>query len=166
MVLQDMGHLIAEIPLTEGLETLYASPVIIPQSDTEQILLAHLQKQGVEIERNVECVDLRQDVDGVTCDLRRPDGTTETITVGWLAGCDGARSIARHKLPVDFTGLTEDSGFILADAKNNQFFLLWKAFHNPNYDKLRIRQSLTRVKRDFCRWALAVANGARLSVFA
>jgi hypothetical protein len=35
-----------------------------------------------------------------------------------------------------------------------------------NYDKLRIRQSLTRVKRDFCRWALAVANGARLSVFA
>jgi 2-polyprenyl-6-methoxyphenol hydroxylase-like FAD-dependent oxidoreductase len=117
MVLQDMGHLIAEIPLTEGLETLYASPVIIPQSDTEQILLAHLQNQGVEIERNVECVDLRQDVDGVTCDLRRPDGTTETITVGWLAGCDGARSIARHKLPVDFTGLTEDSGFILADAK-------------------------------------------------
>jgi 2-polyprenyl-6-methoxyphenol hydroxylase-like FAD-dependent oxidoreductase len=117
MVMQDMGHLIAEIPLTEGLETLYASPVIIPQCDTEQLLLAHLQKQGVEVERNIECVDLRQDADGVTCDLRRPDGTTETITVGWLAGCDGARSIARHKLAVGFTGVTEDSGFILADAK-------------------------------------------------
>ena len=117
MVLQDMGHLIAEIPLTEGLETLYGSPVIIPQSETEQLLLAQLQKQGVEIERNVECVDLRQDPDGVTCGLRRSDGTTETITAGWVAGCDGARSIARHKLPVDFTGLTEDSGFILADAK-------------------------------------------------
>jgi 2-polyprenyl-6-methoxyphenol hydroxylase-like FAD-dependent oxidoreductase len=117
MVLQDMGHLIAEIPLTEGLETLYGSPVIIPQSDTEQLLLAQLQKQGVAIERNVECVDLRQDADGVTCDLRRPDGTIETITVGWVAGCDGARSIARHKLPIDFIGLTEDSGFILVDAK-------------------------------------------------
>jgi 2-polyprenyl-6-methoxyphenol hydroxylase-like FAD-dependent oxidoreductase len=117
MVIQDMGHLIAEIPITEGLESLYASPVIIPQSDTEQLLLAHLQKQGVQVERNIECVDLMQDADGVTCDLRRPDGTTETITAGWLAGCDGARSIARHKLPVDFTGVTEDSGFILADAK-------------------------------------------------
>ena len=115
--MQDMGHLIGEIPITEGLESLYASPVIIPQSDTEQLLLAHLQKQGVQVERNIECVDLMQDADGVTCDLRRSDGTTETIRAGWLAGCDGARSIARHKLPVEFTGVTEDSGFILADAK-------------------------------------------------
>jgi 2-polyprenyl-6-methoxyphenol hydroxylase-like FAD-dependent oxidoreductase len=117
MVIQDMGHLIAEIPITEGLESLYASPVIIPQSDTEQLLLAHLQKQGVQVERNIECADLMQDADGVKCDLRRPDGTTETIAAGWLAACDGARSIARHKLAVDFTGVTEDSGFILADAK-------------------------------------------------
>src|ERR1700722_7608677 len=79
MVMQDMGHLIGEIPITEGLESLYASPVIIPQSDTEQLLLAHLQKQGLQVERNIECVDLMQDADGVTCDLRRSDGTTETI---------------------------------------------------------------------------------------
>jgi 2-polyprenyl-6-methoxyphenol hydroxylase-like FAD-dependent oxidoreductase len=117
MVMQDMGHTIAEIPITEGLDSLYASPVILPQSNTEQLLLAHLQKQGVEVERNVECVGLRPDADGVSCDLKGLNGATETISVGWLAGCDGARSIARHKLQVDFIGVTEDSGFILADAK-------------------------------------------------
>ena len=58
-----------------------------------------------------------QDADGVSCDLKGSNGITETVTVGWLAGCDGARSIARHKLQVDFIGVTEDSGFILADAK-------------------------------------------------
>ena len=68
MVIQDMGHPIAEIPITEGLESLYTSPIIIPQSDTERLLLAHLQKLGVEVERNIECVDLQQDADGVICD--------------------------------------------------------------------------------------------------
>jgi 2-polyprenyl-6-methoxyphenol hydroxylase-like FAD-dependent oxidoreductase len=117
MVMQDMGHRIAEIPVTEGIDSLYPSPVILPQSSTEQLLLGHLQKQGVEVERNVECVDLQSDADGVTCHLQRLNGTTETVTVGWLAGCDGARSIARHNLPVDFPGVTEEVAFILADAK-------------------------------------------------
>jgi 2-polyprenyl-6-methoxyphenol hydroxylase-like FAD-dependent oxidoreductase len=117
MLMQDMGHTIAEIPINEGLDSLYASPVILPQSDTERLLLAHLQKQGVEVERNVECVDLRSDADGVSCDLKGSNGVTETVAAGWLAGCDGARSIARHKLEVDFVGVTEDAGFILADAK-------------------------------------------------
>ena len=117
MIIQDMGNRIAEIPITEGLDSLYARPVIIPQSRSEELLLAHLQEQGVEVERNVECVDVRSDEEGVTCDLHRSDGTVETATVGWLAGCDGARSIVRQKLKVDFVGVTEESGFILADAK-------------------------------------------------
>jgi hypothetical protein len=41
----------------------------------------------------------------------------ETVSARWVAGCDGARSIARHKLPVEFPGVTEKMGFILADAK-------------------------------------------------
>jgi 2-polyprenyl-6-methoxyphenol hydroxylase-like FAD-dependent oxidoreductase len=117
MVMRDMGHLVAEIPFTEGLDSLYASPIVTPQSTTEQLLLTHLHKAGVEVERNIECVDLHSDADGVTCNLQGLNGTAETITVGWVAGCDGARSVARHKLQVDFAGVTEEAGFILADAK-------------------------------------------------
>ena len=71
MVIQDMGHPIAEIPITEGLVSLYTLPIIIPQSETERLLSAHLQKQGVEVERNIECVDLRHRMpmeSSATCD--------------------------------------------------------------------------------------------------
>jgi 2-polyprenyl-6-methoxyphenol hydroxylase-like FAD-dependent oxidoreductase len=117
MLMQDMGRSIGEIPFQEGLDSLYASPRILPQSNTEQVLLAHLQNHGVEVERNVECVALRSDAEGVTCDLQGINGAGETVTVGWVAGCDGPRSIVRHSIPVDFAGITEESGFILADAK-------------------------------------------------
>jgi 2-polyprenyl-6-methoxyphenol hydroxylase-like FAD-dependent oxidoreductase len=53
----------------------------------------------------------------VECDLRKPDGTIETVQSEWLAACDGARSIARHRLAVEFAGVTEELAFILADAK-------------------------------------------------
>src|ERR1700735_2856273 len=65
MLLQDMGRLIGEIPFQEGLDSLYASPRILPQSNTEQLLLAHLETHGVEIERNVECLAIRSDANGV-----------------------------------------------------------------------------------------------------
>jgi 2-polyprenyl-6-methoxyphenol hydroxylase-like FAD-dependent oxidoreductase len=117
MLMQDMGRLIGEIPFQEGLDSLYASPRILPQSNTEQLLLAHLENHGVKIERNVECVAVHSDADAVICELQGINGDLETITVGWLAGCDGARSIARHSIPVDFAGMTEETGFILADAK-------------------------------------------------
>ena len=119
MVMQELGRTIAEIPVTEGLESLYPAPVILPQSSTERLLLAHLHEQGVEVERNVECVDLKPDAEAVTCGLRRADGAAETLRVGWVAGCDGARSIVRHTLPVEFAGVTESIAFILADAKVN-----------------------------------------------
>ena len=72
----------------------------------------------MSVERNAECVEVLTTIDGgVLCKLKHPDGTTETIEAGWLAGCDGARSLVRHTLPVSFAGVTEAANFILADAK-------------------------------------------------
>ena len=117
MIFEDTGRQIAQIPLTEGLDSLYASPFVLPQSRTERLLLTHLRDKGIEVERNCECFDVRVQPEGVSCDLKRTDGSTETIEAAWLAGCDGARSRVRQKLPVSFPGITEGVGFILADAK-------------------------------------------------
>ncbi len=117
MIMQDMGHRIGEIHLSEGLESPYPTPVILPQSHTEELLLENLRGLGVTIERNTECVAVRPGKDHVECDLKRSDGTIETLQPEWLAACDGARSIVRHHLPVEFAGVTEELGFILADAK-------------------------------------------------
>lgn len=116
-IFEDQGQPIAEIPITEGLETLYPAPFILPQSETEEILVEHLRAQGVEVERNVQCLGVRPGHESVECDLQTSGGAVETVAARWLAGCDGARSIVRHHLPVEFPGVTEKMGFILADAK-------------------------------------------------
>ena len=99
---------------------MWSTPLILPQSETERLLLAFLDKQGVSVARNTECVAVLTGREGgVVCKLKHPDGTTETIEADWLAGCDGARSHVRHTLPVSFEGVTEEANFILADAKAN-----------------------------------------------
>ncbi len=117
MQMLDMGRSVAEIHLSEGLKSPYSTPIILPQSHTEELLLKNLGQLGMEVERNLECIDVRFRTDRLECDLRRPDGTVETINSEWLAACDGARSIVRHRLPVEFAGVTEELAFILADAK-------------------------------------------------
>ena len=117
MVFADGGKKIAEVPLAEGLDTLWPTPLILPQSETERLLLAFLEKQGVSVARNAECVEVQTTMEGVISKLKYAEGTTEAIEAGWLAGCYGARSFVRHTLPVSFAGVTEEISFILADAK-------------------------------------------------
>lgn len=116
-IFEDNGHAIAELSIVEGLESVYPHPFILPQCDTEALLIEHLTTVGVAVERNTLGLDVRPAADHVTVDLQRANGEIETVTAKWVAGCDGARSLVRHKLPVEFVGVTENLGFILADAK-------------------------------------------------
>jgi 3-(3-hydroxy-phenyl)propionate hydroxylase len=47
-----------------------------------------------------------QDADGVTVTGTRPDGSTDTVQGRFLIGADGARSVVRKQLPVNFEGMT------------------------------------------------------------
>jgi len=116
-IFEDSGKRIAEIPITDGLDSPYPQPFILPQCDTEALLVDHLASVGVEVARNTLALDVRPGEDFVEADLQKPGAALETVSARWLAGCDGARSIVRHKLPVEFPGVTEKMGFILADAK-------------------------------------------------
>lgn len=115
-IFEDSGKKIAEIPITEGVDSPYPQPFILPQCETEALLIEHLDSVGVAVERDTLCLDIRPGENAVEVDLQK-DGAVETITARWLAGCDGARSLVRHKLPVEFPGVTEEMGFILADAR-------------------------------------------------
>src|SRR6185312_2818704 len=48
--------------------------------------------------------------------LRHPDGRLERITTRFIAGCDGAHSIVRHALGIEFPGGTYSHLFYVADA--------------------------------------------------
>ena len=99
----------------EGLETPHPYALMLPQSDTERLLEQHLNALGVEVERQVELTRFVADEDAATAFLRRPDGREEKLDVDWMIGCDGAHSVVRHGLGVEFEGDTLVTGWILAD---------------------------------------------------
>lgn len=96
-------------------DSLYRFALMLPQSETERLLEAHLGGLGVSVERQVELAGFTDTGSSVTTALRHPDGREETLETEWLIGCDGAHSTVRHTLGLPFLGDTLQSDWILAD---------------------------------------------------
>jgi 2-polyprenyl-6-methoxyphenol hydroxylase-like FAD-dependent oxidoreductase len=92
--------------------------LMIPQSDTEQLLRDELAKLGVTIEREVEYFALAvSDHDGpVTATLRHKDGVIEEVQCEYLVDCEGAHSITRTTLGLEFEGKTRSDSYVLGDV--------------------------------------------------
>ncbi|MGH7787270.1 MAG: FAD-dependent monooxygenase, partial [Candidatus Binatia bacterium] len=108
------GRQLARLNVT-GIASPYRFALMIPQSETERLLEAHLAQLGVKVERRVELVDFAADDEGVRARVRAVDGAGETLRADWLIGCDGAHSTVRHGLGIDFAGAAEPNDWILAD---------------------------------------------------
>ncbi|MDY0884717.1 FAD-dependent monooxygenase [Dongia soli] len=99
----------------EGIESPFPYGLLIPQSETERLLIDHLAGLGVTVERGIELSAIRPDATGVSVGLHHPSGHAETRRVDWLIGCDGAHSVVRKALGLDFTGAALQTDWILAD---------------------------------------------------
>jgi len=99
------------------IESPYNFALVIPQSETEQLLIAHASRAGVQVERRVELVEFVADESGITSTLLRADGTREEMRSDWLIGCDGAHSTVRHHLEMEFAGSAEPNDWLLADVR-------------------------------------------------
>ena len=109
------GHeLIAHVTF-DGVESPYPFALMLPQSETERLLETQLGSFGVTVERNVELTEFVEEGDKVSCAVRHATGHTEAIEAAWLIGCDGAHSIVRHRLGLQFKGDTIATDFVLAD---------------------------------------------------
>jgi 2-polyprenyl-6-methoxyphenol hydroxylase-like FAD-dependent oxidoreductase len=109
------GQRIAEIAMQGTIDSKYPYILIVSQSDTERVLTDHLDGLGVSIERSTAVIDFDQDAAGVTARLRRPDGSTEVVRCRYLAGCDGAHSVVRKHLGIEFEGAPYPAQWLLAD---------------------------------------------------
>ncbi len=98
-------------------DTAYPYLLFLSQAETERILGEHLSNVGITVERGVELVDLTPDGDSVAAALRHPDGGVETVTAGYVIGCDGARSSVRTAAGITFQGRSYPQTFVLADAE-------------------------------------------------
>jgi 2-polyprenyl-6-methoxyphenol hydroxylase-like FAD-dependent oxidoreductase len=85
---------------------LYLLPV--PQARLAQVLAERAAELGVQVRRGHELAELTQDDDGVTVSVAGPEGGYQ-LRARYLAGADGAHSVARTRCGIAFPGVTKDN---------------------------------------------------------
>jgi 2-polyprenyl-6-methoxyphenol hydroxylase-like FAD-dependent oxidoreductase len=98
-----------------GLRSSTPFALMIPQDETEAIMLRRLEELGHNVMRPLvlEAVQRRQT--GATLSCHGPMGSVE-ISCRYVVGADGEHSTVRHEAGIDFPGDTYGS-FLLADVK-------------------------------------------------
>ncbi len=100
----------------EGLSP-YPYVLIVEQGKHENLLYDHIKANGKDIRWQTELVDFEQDEARVSATIKTADGQTETVEAKYLAACDGAKSLVRHKLGLEFGGSTFERMFYVADVQ-------------------------------------------------
>ncbi|MEU5940782.1 FAD-dependent monooxygenase [Micromonospora sp. NPDC047548] len=98
-----------------GLESEHPYSLLIPQARTERLIEAHARELGAEIRRGHEVVDLRQDDDTVTVQVREGD-TEYELRADFLVGCDGGGSTVRKLAGIEFPGTGGSVAALLGDV--------------------------------------------------
>jgi 2-polyprenyl-6-methoxyphenol hydroxylase-like FAD-dependent oxidoreductase len=96
----------------DNLPTRYPYALMVPQCDTEDVLLARVRALGAEVHRPYEVESVVQDEGGVTLTMT----TGESLRAGYAVGADGMDSAVRTASGIGFTGRTYAESFVLADV--------------------------------------------------
>lgn len=91
--------------------------LIFPQDAHESLLVEHLRRAGVEVERRTQLLGFEDVGQRVLARLELPDGQVENCEAAYIAGCDGARSRVREQLAIEFPGGTYERVFYVADVE-------------------------------------------------
>ena len=93
----------------------YAYTLMLPQSETEAVLLAALEARGGWVMRPCELVALQDDAGGATVTIRGDDGD-HVLRAGYVVGCDGMHSTVRDQAGIPFHGGSYEEAFVLGDV--------------------------------------------------
>jgi 2-polyprenyl-6-methoxyphenol hydroxylase-like FAD-dependent oxidoreductase len=114
------GRALVRFPLTgprSGREAgSFDHALALPQNETERILGAALEHRGGRVTWQTRLVGLEQHADGVTAIVRGPDGAVREIPARFVAGADGARSLARRAAGIGQAGGSYAPTAFLADV--------------------------------------------------
>ena len=115
----DRDRTLLRLPLTElAGETEHPRLLVLPQSDTERLLLEAVRAYPeAEVRFATEALDLEQDAAGVRLRCRGPGEEEQTFEARYLAGCDGAHSAVREAIGGELRGETYDVEAALADVE-------------------------------------------------
>jgi 2-polyprenyl-6-methoxyphenol hydroxylase-like FAD-dependent oxidoreductase len=113
------GRLRARIPLDEMGKEMSPFPYVLMlgQDDNERIMGEHLAQWGLAVQWNTELTAIDQQADHVIATIKDPNGSTQTITAKYAAGCDGAHSAVRELNGIAFPGAPYEHSFFVADTE-------------------------------------------------
>src|SRR5215217_5092939 len=110
--IRDRGRTLIPVDFSV-LPTAYPYSLMLPQADTERILLDRLIELGGNVIRPKTLITLSQDADGATAGF--DDG--EQIRARYAVGADGVRSTVRQAAGIGFEGGQYAESFTLADVR-------------------------------------------------
>jgi 2-polyprenyl-6-methoxyphenol hydroxylase-like FAD-dependent oxidoreductase len=99
------------------LPTKYPYTLMIPQYETEAILLNRLRELGCEVHRPYALTKVSQTPTHVEVTMVDADGAETNVRARYLIGCDGMHSAVRDQAGFTFVGGTYEQSFVLADVK-------------------------------------------------
>lgn len=100
----------------------YPFILMVEQGEHESVLYDFIKSNGKDVRWRTGLENFSQTGDGVTAEIKLPDGSSESVEAKYLVGCDGAKSIVRHSLGLTFEGSTFERMFYVADVQINWDF--------------------------------------------
>ncbi|WKV73639.1 FAD-dependent monooxygenase [Streptomyces sp. PCS3-D2] len=96
----------------DRLPTAHPYALMVPQYETEAVLLRRLRALGGDVHRPYEVTGVTQDADGATLTT----ATGETLRAAHVVGADGMHSAVRAAAGIAFEGSAYGESFVLADV--------------------------------------------------
>ncbi|MET7989083.1 MULTISPECIES: FAD-dependent monooxygenase [unclassified Streptomyces] len=96
----------------DRLPTPHPYTLMVPQYETEAVLLGRLRALGGDVHRPHQVSSVVQDQDGVTLTT----STGQTLRASYAVGADGMHSTVREASGIGFTGSSYAESFVLADV--------------------------------------------------
>jgi len=119
---------VAELGVPSARDAFAPRAIMLPQSETEELLLDLLRERDGRVEWGTEFVAFEQGPDQVVSHVCRADGSEENIASAWLVSCEGAHSVIRKQAGMTFHGEALPQTFYMADVEVG-----WDREHNSHY---------------------------------
>ncbi|MFT3743169.1 MAG: FAD-dependent monooxygenase [Pyrinomonadaceae bacterium] len=94
----------------------YPYVLIVEQGKHETLLHDFIKDHGRHISWQTELESFAQTESCVTATIKNSNGTVNNINAKYLVACDGAKSLVRHSLGLEFSGSTFERMFYVADV--------------------------------------------------
>jgi len=103
----------------------YPYVLLVEQGKHEKLMHDHILSHTKYIRWQTSLESFEQNDSGVEAKVRKAQGESETIHAKFLVGCDGAKSLVRQGLGLEFSGSTFERIFYVADVRMD-----WKFSHD------------------------------------